>query len=570
MKYCLFTLLCFLGVSLNAQEVTVNGYVYESGNRGYLNQVEVSFVSKASGQEVASVSSDQDGYFELQLLANQDYVALAKKQLFKPQSIDFSTRNIEVGKKHFLKIQMIREPGYDFEVTLAPKRDDENIPVDAVSGAWIEVYNNTTKKEVLNIKDHPKIEFDVHFDKGNHYTIMIRKEGFFTKRMEAYVNVEGCILCFEGVGSIQPGVVDNLTDGNEMGVLLANVELIPLFSGKTFEVKNIYYDFAKANLRSEAKVALKDLAAVLKDNPHVSVELGSHTDSRGENDDNYRLSQARAKSAVDYLVNKQEIPRKSIIAAGYGESDLVNECFDGVECSEEDHQKNRRTEIKVLNISNKNRIEKSLAEIRVEEVFIESVLDGNLETREEGTSPIDRPILKDQTNTQNLEVVKELSEIEENEMTEEVVEETIVRITQGNTNQKTAKQSVERELPAQSITKKRVQQAESQNVQGSVFEQRKKYNELRKRQAEEDNNKLADYSGYKIVIQFSKDPISGDHEIYQRHEDLVEYKAITGTMLYLIGDFESEEEAKEYNAKMAATIYPSAYVVQFENGSILK
>ena len=70
------------------------------------------------------------------------------------------------------------------------------------------------------------------------------KKGFFTKRMEAYVNVEDCILCFDGVGDVRPGVSDVMTRNNTMGTLLANVELDRVELDKSIKIENIYYDLA--------------------------------------------------------------------------------------------------------------------------------------------------------------------------------------------------------------------------------------------------------------------------------------------------------------------------------------
>jgi outer membrane protein OmpA-like peptidoglycan-associated protein len=80
------------------------------------------------------------------------------------------------------------------------------------------------------------------------------------------------------------------------------------------------------------------------------VELSAHTDSRGSSKDNLNLSQKRAQSCVDYLIQKG-VPKANIVAKGYGEGKLVNKCSDGVECTEEEHQANRRTEIKVLKVN---------------------------------------------------------------------------------------------------------------------------------------------------------------------------------------------------------------------------
>jgi outer membrane protein OmpA-like peptidoglycan-associated protein len=88
----------------------------------------------------------------------------------------------------------------------------------------------------------------------------------------------------------------------------------------------------------------------MQDNPDWKVELGSHTDCRGSDAYNQILSQKRSDSAVGYIVNKG-IEADRIIAKGYGESQLVNHCDDGVPCSKEDHRKNRRTEFTILEMN---------------------------------------------------------------------------------------------------------------------------------------------------------------------------------------------------------------------------
>lgn len=78
-------------------------------------------------------------------------------------------------------------------------------------------------------------------------------------------------------------------------------------------------------------------------NPTLRVQLGSHTDSRGDNAYNLDLSEKRAKSAIDYII-ASGVPKKNISGKGYGETQLVNGCKDGTQCAEEQHQQNRRTE----------------------------------------------------------------------------------------------------------------------------------------------------------------------------------------------------------------------------------
>lgn len=119
---------------------------------------------------------------------------------------------------------------------------------------------------------------------------------------------------------------------------------------KPIVIENIYYDYDKWNIRPDAAIELDKIVALLIENPQIIIELGSHTDSRGTKWYNENLSQKRAESAVQYIVSNG-IAKDRITAKGYGEYKLVNKCADGVKCSEEEHQLNRRTEFKVTGFS---------------------------------------------------------------------------------------------------------------------------------------------------------------------------------------------------------------------------
>jgi outer membrane protein OmpA-like peptidoglycan-associated protein len=117
--------------------------------------------------------------------------------------------------------------------------------------------------------------------------------------------------------------------------------------GQTLILNKIYYDLDKANIREDASSDLEKLIIFIQDNPSFNVEIASHTDSRGDAAYNKKLSQDRAEAVVNYLTNKG-ISKARLTAQGYGESRLINKCADGVNCSEQEHQANRRTEFKVL------------------------------------------------------------------------------------------------------------------------------------------------------------------------------------------------------------------------------
>ena len=114
-------------------------------------------------------------------------------------------------------------------------------------------------------------------------------------------------------------------------------------------IENIYYDLDKWDIRPDAAVELDKLVQTLKDNPGIKIELSSHTDSRQTHSYNQLLSQLRAESVVTYIVSKG-IAQDRLVARGYGENQLLNRCNDRNNCSEEEHQLNRRTEFKLLQV----------------------------------------------------------------------------------------------------------------------------------------------------------------------------------------------------------------------------
>ena len=119
---------------------------------------------------------------------------------------------------------------------------------------------------------------------------------------------------------------------------------------KLYEINSIYYDLDKADIRIDAAEELDKIVQFLTDNTQMNLELGAHTDARASTGYNLKLSQRRAESAVNYII-RRGIAKDRIKPKGYGEGQLINECSDGVECPEEMHQQNRRTEFKIIKIS---------------------------------------------------------------------------------------------------------------------------------------------------------------------------------------------------------------------------
>lgn len=129
---------------------------------------------------------------------------------------------------------------------------------------------------------------------------------------------------------------------------LYEVEIVldKIFANREIVLENIYYDFDEAIIRDDAKPTLNELADILRKNPEVNIQLGSHTDCRGGDGYNEDLSQRRAQAAVDYLI-EQGIQAVRLDALGYGENEPANDCLCN-RCTEEDHQENRRTTFKIV------------------------------------------------------------------------------------------------------------------------------------------------------------------------------------------------------------------------------
>ena len=145
----------------------------------------------------------------------------------------------------------------------------------------------------------------------------------------------------------------NVTVGKDEVVyeILLNPREVAIKKGmdlaKVFEIKEIKFDYNKADIRPDAAVELTKIVEVMREYPKMKIDIRSHTDSRGADSYNLKLSDRRAKATLEWIV-KQGIDRKRLKAKGYGETRLVNGCSNGVPCTEEEHQENRRSEFIVV------------------------------------------------------------------------------------------------------------------------------------------------------------------------------------------------------------------------------
>jgi peptidoglycan-associated lipoprotein len=204
------------------------------------------------------------------------------------------------------------------------------VPLDSARVRIVDVDKDEVAMETTTGKDGKFGPFALKVD-GN-YLVMAKKTNFLTNREE---------FSMTGRDIPQSLLKKPVTDTT----FYTSLNLEQVFVGKTFRVDNIYYDLDKWDIRADAAMELDKLVQTLTDNPQIKIELGSHTDARSSDIYNLRLSQKRAESAINYIVSKG-IARERLSAKGYGESELIIKNAK----TEDEHQTNRRTEFKVVEI----------------------------------------------------------------------------------------------------------------------------------------------------------------------------------------------------------------------------
>jgi len=112
---------------------------------------------------------------------------------------------------------------------------------------------------------------------------------------------------------------------------------------KVFNLRPIYFDLDKEAIRADAAVELAKIVEVMMEYPRMTIDVRSHTDSRGSDSYNLKLSERRARATADWIVS-QGINRNRITYKGYGETQLINKCSNGVKCTDAEHEENRRSE----------------------------------------------------------------------------------------------------------------------------------------------------------------------------------------------------------------------------------
>lgn len=268
--------------------------------------------------------TDSDGEATTRLTVGKEFLILVSKPGYKTTETVYSTDNTAGGAI----IEIALEPSNCLNLNgIVSSSNFER----RVANAVVRVVNECDGKEEL-IRTNFFGEFETCLQLGCEFTIIAEKDGY----SEGISKVS--TVRIRGSRSITAEV--NLTP-----IMGAEIKE-PLKEGTVILLENIFYDFNKSAIRSGAARDLEALVKLMQIYPSMEVELGAHTDSRGTTEYNHKLSLKRAESAKRFLVRKGISPQR-IKSIGYGETRIRNHCKDGVDCREEEHQFNRRTEVTI-------------------------------------------------------------------------------------------------------------------------------------------------------------------------------------------------------------------------------
>jgi len=206
---------------------------------------------------------------------------------------------------------------------------------DAVTGAIlpeskVTLYENRTEKNTTITDSNGAYKFEV--DCGKTYNVRAEKVEYATQEISITI---GKLSGKTSLPIALHPATCKVTVGDDLG--------------KCFGIKMIYFDLDKSNIGPQAALDLEKILQVLNNNPTMKLDIRSYTDSRQTHQYNQALSDRRAKSTVNWLI-KNGVTANRLTAKGYGETALLNGCSDGVDCTEAEHQMNRRSEFVITAI----------------------------------------------------------------------------------------------------------------------------------------------------------------------------------------------------------------------------
>ena len=177
----------------------------------------------------------------------------------------------------------------------------------------------------------------------------------------SFENILDCEECYSI--EVSKEGYDGVSEEFSTGKVLGETNNVPLIMTKELnklivmengvlkiKIDDIYFDLNKADIRADAAQELDKIVEVMKEYPKMVIKIESHTDSRGSDRYNEKLSDRRAKSTGNYIISQGIESNRIESAIGYGEKRLLNHCSNGVRCSNSEHDINRRSEFIIVSL----------------------------------------------------------------------------------------------------------------------------------------------------------------------------------------------------------------------------
>jgi len=287
-------------------------------------------------------TTKEDGIFKYDVDPNKKYSFKASAENYADNNdVTVDTKDVKPGETVKVKIPLTpkKPAGYIVQVLdKVSKKQVKNATVDVASQTDI----NTYKQQITDTAG--KVCYTILC--GNDYLSTAGAQGYLpaSQSFSTKNNCHKLVDCGKDGGETL--VIELDRDPNAKGAFDENGNPIN-DADLSKELKDIYYDFDKWNVRLESEPELRRVMQFMMDNPDAIAEIGSFTDARATDEYNIQLSQKRAQSVVDWLTQRG-IAKGRLRPVGYGETKPRNTCVDGVQCSEYEHQRNRRTEFRII------------------------------------------------------------------------------------------------------------------------------------------------------------------------------------------------------------------------------
>ena len=313
--------------------------LYDNTTNMPLDSVTVFIKAQSEGSSEQSLVTDSTGLVQFCLESNNDFTVEASKDGFITGKVGFSTRFLTDDQPSRLEMAMTRPTVLidTIGTTTSKLYTASPAALSKIGGIVVSELNRQPLEGVIvrlrNECDQTQLEYVTKADGRYAFEVMEGCDYTLTASKSSY-----------GTNTSR---VKRLPTKSAPKEIAADLKLFSV--GDVVTIDNIYYDLDQYSLRANAKRELNRIVAAMRRYPSLVIEIRSHTDSRGDAAHNKMLSIQRANEVATFIAS-QGISRKRMRAIGMGESLLINNCTDGVICTEAEHQRNRRTEFKVVEI----------------------------------------------------------------------------------------------------------------------------------------------------------------------------------------------------------------------------